>query len=65
MDKKEELRILNFIYQIIKDKTVQKRFETALPVNMKTGEKGEKRIIDTCEEYIANKMREIAEELQS
>ena len=36
MELKEEIRILNFLYQIIKDKTVQRKFETAVSCNMET-----------------------------
>ena len=36
MELEEEIRILKFLYQIIKDKTVQRRFETVVSCDLST-----------------------------
>lgn len=62
MDKKEELRMLKLLYNVIMDKTVQRRFETTTTCDMKTGELSNRRLIDECEDYIVNKMKELLED---
>ena len=61
MDKNEELRLLKLLYNVIMDKTVQRRFETTITCNMRTGELSNKRVIDECEDYVVNKMKELLE----
>lgn len=60
---KEELRMVKLLYNIIKDKRVQKRFETTLTVNMETGEVSDKRMIDECEDYLIKKAKELLDEI--
>lgn len=60
---KEELRMVKLLYNIIKDKRVQKRFETTLTVNMETGEVSDKRMIDECEDYLIKKAKELVDEI--
>ena len=62
MDKKEELRMLKLLYNVIMDKTVQRRFDTTTTCDMTTGELSNKRLIDECEDYIVNKIKELLEE---
>lgn len=64
MDKKEELRMIKLLYQIVMDKTVQKRFDTTTTCNMETGELSCKRLIDECEDYLKQKAQEIVDELE-
>lgn len=61
MDKKEELRKLKLLYNVIMDKTVQRRFETTTTVDMSTGEMSKKRMIDECEDYLVDKIKELVE----
>ena len=63
MEKKEELRMINLLYQVIMDKSVQRRFDTATTCNMVTGEVGTKRLIDECEEYLVAKAKQLYKEL--
>lgn len=63
VDKKEELRMINLLYQVIMDKSVQRRFDTATTCNMVTGEVGKKRLIDECEEYLVAKAKQLYEEI--
>lgn len=63
MDKREELRKIKLLYQVIMDKSVQKRFETTTTCNMKTGELSFKRVIDECEEYLVEKAQELYNEI--
>lgn len=63
MDKQEELRMINLLYQVVMDKTVQRRFETATTCNMATGEVGTKRLIDECEDYLVEKAKRLYEEI--
>ena len=60
---KEELRMVKLLYNIVKDKRVQKRFETTLTVNMETGEVSDKRMIDECEDYLIKKAKELVDEI--
>lgn len=62
MDKKEELRMLKLLYNVIMDKTVQRRFDTTITFDMTNGELSNKRLIDECEDYIVNKIKELLEE---
>ncbi len=62
MDKQEELKILQLLYQIIKDKTVQRRFATTVTCNEKTGEVNYTRAIDRCEDYIKYRIEELLKE---
>ena len=59
MDKEEELRKLKFLYNVVMDKTVQKRFDTTVIVNKNTGEISNKRLIDECEDYIVDRIKEL------
>ena len=43
------------------DKTVQRRFDTTTTCDMSTGELSNKRLIDECEDYVVNKMKELLE----
>lgn len=61
MDKKEELRLLKLLYNVIMDKTVQRRFETTTTCDIATGKLSNKRVIDECEDYVVNKMKELLE----
>lgn len=64
MDKKEELRLLKLLkllYNVIMDKTVQRRFETTTTCDMTTGKLSNKRLIDECEDYVVNKMKALLE----
>lgn len=63
IDKMEELRIIKLLYNILKDKTVQRRFDTTITVDMQTGEVNEKRVLDECEVYLINKYKILAKEL--
>lgn len=63
MDKKEEIRMLHLLYQIIMDKSVQRRFDTAMICNMKTGELSNKRLLDECEEYLTKKLKQLLDEI--
>ena len=63
MDKKEELRMINLLYQVIMDKSVQRRFDTTTTCNMETGELSNKRLIDECEDYLVAKAKQLYEEL--
>ena len=63
MDKQEELRMINLLYQVIMDESVQRRFDTAITYNMATGEIGKKRLIDECEEYLIAKAKQLYEEI--
>lgn len=63
MEKQEELRMINLLYQVIMDKTVQRRFDTATTCNMKTGEVSNKRMIDQCEDYLKQKAQELVDEI--
>lgn len=60
---KEELRMVKLLYNIVKDKRVQKRFETTLTVNMETGEVSDKRMIDECEDYLIKKAKELVDKI--
>ena len=62
---KEEIKMLNFLYQIIMDKSVQRRFDTAMICNMETGELSNKRLLDECEEYLTKKMEQLINEVNS
>ena len=62
MDKKEELKILQFLHQVIKDNTVQRRFETTVSCDMRTGKLNNKRVIDRCEDYIKYRIEELLKE---
>lgn len=62
MDKQDELDILNLLYQVIKDKTVQRRFETTVSCDMKTGKLNNTRVIDRCEDYIKYRIEELLKE---
>ncbi|MGN1327659.1 MAG: hypothetical protein ACI4VQ_06280 [Clostridia bacterium] len=62
-EKKEEIKMLNLLYQIIIDKSVQKRFDSAMTCNMKTGELSNKRLLDQCEEYLTKKMQKLIDEI--
>ena len=62
MDKKEELKMLQFLYQIIKDKTVQRRFDSTVSCDSKTGEVNYTRVIDRCEDYIKYRIEELLKE---
>ena len=64
VDKKEELRMVNLLYQVIMDKTVQRRFDTTTICNMATGEIGKKRLIDECEDYLVEKAKQLYDEIQ-
>ena len=64
VDKKEELRMINLLYQVVMDKSVQRRFATTTTCNMKTGELSNKRMIDECEDYLKQKAQEIVDELE-
>ena len=59
MDKKEELKKLKLLYNVIQDKTVQRRFDTTITVNMDTGEVSNKRLIDECEDYVVDRIKEL------
>lgn len=62
MEKQEELRILKLLYNVIMDKSVQRRFDTTTTCNMVTGEVSNKRLIDECEEYVVNRMKLLLED---
>lgn len=62
MDKKEEIRLLKLLYNIIKDKTVQRRFDSTITLNMENGKLSNKRVIDECEDYVVNKIKELLQE---
>ena len=59
MTKKEEIGKLKLLYNVIVDDTVQRRFDTTRTINMQTGELSNKRLIDECEEYIIEKLKEL------
>lgn len=63
VDKKEELRMIKLLYQIVMDKTVQKRFDTTTTCNMETGELSCKRLIDECEDYLVKKATQLYNEI--
>ena len=62
MNQQEELRVLKLLYNVIMDKTVQKRFDTTTTCNMATGELSNKRLIDECEDYVVSKIKNILED---
>ena len=64
VDKKEELRMINLLYQVIMDKSVQRRFDTTVTCNMNNGEVSNKRLIDQCEDYLKQKAQELVDEIQ-
>ena len=64
VDKKEELRMIKLLYQIVMDKTVQRRFATAMTCNMRDGSLSEKRLIDQCEDFLKQKAQELVNELE-
>ena len=64
VDKKEELSMINLLYQIIMDKSVQRRFATAVTCNMNDGTVSNKRVIDQCEDYLKQKAQELVDELE-
>jgi len=59
----EELEHLSLLYQIIKDKSVQRRFATTCTCDMKTGKLNQTRAIDRCEKYVTDKIKELAGKL--
>jgi hypothetical protein len=63
VDKKEELRMIKLLYQVIMDESVQRRFDTTITCNMATGEIGKKRLIDECEEYLIEKAKQLYEQI--
>lgn len=64
VDKKEELRMINLLYQVIMDKSVQRRFATTVTCNMNNGEVSNKRLIDQCEDYLKQKAQELVDKIQ-
>lgn len=62
MTKKEEIRKLKLLYNVIVDDIVQRRFDTTRTINKQTGELSSKRLIDECEEYIIEKLKELTGE---
>lgn len=63
VDKKEELSKINLLYQVIMDKSVQRRFATAVTCNMNNGEISNKRVIDQCEDYLKQKAQQLVDEI--
>ncbi len=62
MTKKEEIGKLRLLYNVIADDTVQRRFDTTRTIDMQTGELSNKRLIDECEDYIIEKLKELTGE---
>ena len=62
MTKKEEIGKLRLLYNVIADDTVQRRFDTTRTINKHTGEISNKRLIDECENYIIEKLKELTGE---
>lgn len=62
MDKNEEIRLLKLLYNVIMDKTVQRRFDTTTTCDMRTGELSNKRLIDECEDYVVNRIKQLLQE---
>ena len=46
------------------DKSVQRRFATAVTCNMNNGEISNKGMIDQCEDYLKQKAQELVDKIQ-
>lgn len=62
MTKKEEIGKLKLLYNVIVDDTVQRKFDTTRTIDMQTGKLSNKRLIDECEDYIIEKLKELTGE---